>query len=136
MNTIFATDPSCENRDLNIKTFKVVPVSNRLGIFEWVDNTEPLKALISKEHKALERGADIHESRAYNQRINWLSKISQQDGQKNAGLAQMHLSLLKLDEKSVVKNFNQHKQAMPNYLLRNALENLCLNSSAFLTIKN
>lgn len=25
---------------------------------------------------------------------------------------------------------------MPNYLLRNALENLCLNSSAFLTIKN
>lgn len=72
MNSIFAEDPSCENRDLNLKTFKVVPVSNRLGIFEWVDNTEPLKALISKEHKNLEKGADIHESRAYNQRITWL----------------------------------------------------------------
>lgn len=48
----------------------------------------------------------------------------------------MHLSVLKLDEKSVVKAFNQHQAAMPNYLLRNALENLCLNSSAFLTIKN
>lgn len=56
MNSIFSSDPSCENRDLNIKTFKVVPVSNRLGIFEWVDNTEPLKALISKEHKNLENG--------------------------------------------------------------------------------
>ena len=72
MNSIFASDPSCENRDLNIKTFKVVPVSNRLGIFEWVDNTEPLKALISKEHKNLENGVDIHESRAYKQRETWL----------------------------------------------------------------
>lgn len=80
MNTIFKEDPSCENRDLNIKTFKVVPVSNRLGIFEWVDNTEPLKALISKEHMNLENGADIHESRAYNQRLGWLSKIAKEDG--------------------------------------------------------
>jgi len=31
MNRIFAEDPSCENRDLNIKTFKVVPITNRLG---------------------------------------------------------------------------------------------------------
>lgn len=136
MNSIFASDPSCENRDLNIKTFKVVPVSNRLGIFEWVDNTEPLKALISKEHKNLENGADIHESRAYRLRETWLQKVAKSDGLKNANIAHMHLSVLKLDEKSVVKAFNQHKAAMPNYLLRNALENLCLNSSAFLTIKN
>jgi DNA-dependent protein kinase catalytic subunit len=65
INGIFKEDPSCENRDLNIKTFKVVPISNRLGSFEWVDNTEPMKALISKEHKRLENGNDINKSRAY-----------------------------------------------------------------------
>ena len=31
MNRIFAEDPSCENRDLNLKIFKVVPITNRLG---------------------------------------------------------------------------------------------------------
>lgn len=47
MNGIFTLDPACENRDLNIKTFGVVPMTNRLGCLEWVDNTEPMKALIS-----------------------------------------------------------------------------------------
>ena len=51
MNKIFESDPACENRSLHLKTFKVVPISNRLGSFEWVDNTEPMKAIISREHK-------------------------------------------------------------------------------------
>ena len=81
MNRIFAEDPSCENRDLNLKIFKVVPITNRLGSFEWVDNTEPMKALISKEHKRIDRGNDIHQSRAAEQRISWLKKIP---GNRNA----------------------------------------------------
>lgn len=54
MNSVFQVDPQCENRGLNLKTFKVIPISNRLGSLEWVDNTEPMKAIISKEHKRLE----------------------------------------------------------------------------------
>jgi len=136
MNRIFAEDPSCENRDLNLKTFKVVPITNRLGSLEWVDNTEPMKALISKEHKRLENGNDIHQSRAYKQRINWLGKIPGNRGASNPNPAQLHLALLKHEENAVIKAFEEHQSAFPYYLLRNALENLCLNSSAFLTIKN
>lgn len=40
------------------------------------------------------------------------------------------------EDKMVIDGFNKHKDQMPWYLLRNSLENLCLNSSAFLTIKN
>jgi DNA-dependent protein kinase catalytic subunit len=65
MNRIFSEDPVCENRNLNLKTFKVIPITNRLGSLEWVDNTEPMKALISKEHQRLEGGADINSSRAF-----------------------------------------------------------------------
>jgi DNA-dependent protein kinase catalytic subunit len=36
----------------------------------------------------------------------------------------------------VVKAFEEHQAAFPCFLLREALENLCLTSSAFLTIKN
>lgn len=43
MNSVFKVDPACQSRDLNLKTFNVVPITNRLGSLEWVDNTEPLK---------------------------------------------------------------------------------------------
>ena len=49
MNKIFKSDPTCLNREIYLKTFSVTPITNRLGSFEWVDNTEPLKQIINKE---------------------------------------------------------------------------------------
>jgi DNA-dependent protein kinase catalytic subunit len=43
---------------------------------------------------------------------------------------------LKHTDNEVIRAFDEHQSAFPRYLLRNALENLCLTSSAFLTIKN
>ena len=40
------------------------------------------------------------------------------------------------DSDEVVSAFNKHKSMMRWSLLRNGLENLCLTSSAFITIKN
>jgi len=50
MNKVFKEDPSCQNRDIALKTFKVVPVTNRLGTLEWVENTEMLKSIINREY--------------------------------------------------------------------------------------
>ena len=44
--------------------------------------------------------------------------------------------MLELDSNTVVKAFEEHQAAFPPFLLRSALENMCLASSAFLTIKN
>jgi len=54
MNKVFTDDPYCQNRGLYIKTFNVVPITNRLGSFEWVDNTEPMKNLINREHMRID----------------------------------------------------------------------------------
>mmetsp|Transcript_22461 Transcript_22461/g.21607 ORF Transcript_22461/g.21607 Transcript_22461/m.21607 type:complete len:135 (+) Transcript_22461:516-920(+) len=134
MNTILRDDSYCQNRDLNIKTFKVVPITNRLGTLEWVDETEPMKALINKEHLKVEHGKDLNASKALNDRRKWLKTIP--GNAKRENIAEQHLALLQYDEKNVSEGFNKHKDAMQWYLLRNGLENLCLNSSAFLTIKN
>lgn len=56
MNKIFKEDPTCLNREIYLKTFSVTPMTNRLGSLEWVNNTEPLKALINREHARLENG--------------------------------------------------------------------------------
>ena len=106
MNRIFQETPNCENRDLRIKTFKVVPISNRLGSLEWVGNTEPMKALISKEHKRTEYGRDIFESRAYVNRLKWLE--AQDKSKKNAHASVLHFKLLGMQSKKVVDAFEEH----------------------------
>jgi DNA-dependent protein kinase catalytic subunit len=136
MNKIFATDPTCENRDLRLKTFGVVPISNRLATFEWVSNTEPMKAIISKEHKRQFGGKDIHEARAQLKRMHWLQNMPENKKLNRPSPAQLHQTLLKKGEEDVVEAFEEHQDSFPRFLLRNGLENLCLTSSAFLTIKN
>jgi phosphatidylinositol kinase/protein kinase (PI-3 family) len=65
MNGIFKEDPACQSRGLNLKTFNVVPITNRLGSLEWVDNTEPLKMMINREHIRTDRhGKELHNSLA------------------------------------------------------------------------
>ena len=135
MNTIFRDDPACMNRDLNIKTFNVVPITNRLGTLEWVDNTEPMKNIINREHMRVVEGKDLNGSRALAERRKWL-KSGVPGNAKKESIAEQHLNLMGLDSKSVCEAFNKHKEMIPWHLLRNGLENLCLTSAAFLAIKN
>jgi hypothetical protein len=46
------------------------------------------------------------------------------------------MAALHLDSDSVSQAFVEHKSLMKWNLLRNGIENLCLTSSAFITIKN
>jgi|JI10StandDraft_1071094.scaffolds.fasta_scaffold121100_6 hypothetical protein len=39
-------------------------MTNRLGTFEWVSDTCPLKEIIEKEHKRMENGKVLAQSKA------------------------------------------------------------------------
>ncbi|XP_052131205.1 DNA-dependent protein kinase catalytic subunit isoform X2 [Frankliniella occidentalis] len=43
MNGIFSNNHLCRDRHLSVVTYKVMPLSTRLGMIEWVDNTSCLK---------------------------------------------------------------------------------------------
>ena len=75
MNKIFKEDPTCLNREIYLKTFAVTPMTNRLGSLEWVDNTEPLKGLINREHMRLENGKGLSDSRAQAGMLKWLKNL-------------------------------------------------------------
>ncbi|KAF8937820.1 hypothetical protein BGZ58_002088 [Dissophora ornata] len=49
MNDIMRKDPQCSQQNINIGTYKVIPMSGSLGILEWVDNTKPLRHCIEGE---------------------------------------------------------------------------------------
>lgn len=96
-----------------------------------------MKAIISREHARLEDGRDIYQSRAYTARMDWLRSLPENKGLKdNASAAQLHEGLLMHPSEGVIKAFEEQQRSFPPFLLRNGLENLCLTSSAFLTLKN
>ena len=43
MNEIFSSDPACRSRRLKMVTYEIVPLTDSLGLLEWVPNAEPLK---------------------------------------------------------------------------------------------
>ncbi|KDO22586.1 hypothetical protein SPRG_12566 [Saprolegnia parasitica CBS 223.65] len=48
MSTILQSHPSCQRRnDLAIRTYKVVPMTTRIGLVEWLGNTTTLKTRCS-----------------------------------------------------------------------------------------
>ena len=52
VNTILANDKSTSNKNLNIITYSVFPLSHNTGIIGWVPNCDTLHVLI-KEHRAM-----------------------------------------------------------------------------------
>ncbi|XP_063980043.1 DNA-dependent protein kinase catalytic subunit-like [Diachasmimorpha longicaudata] len=46
MNEVLKTDIVCSQRNLSIKTFKVIPFSSRLGLIEWIGNAKTLQEFI------------------------------------------------------------------------------------------
>lgn len=50
MNCVFADDAACSKRSLNVETFPVVPVSNRLGLIGWIDDSEPLLSVLERQY--------------------------------------------------------------------------------------
>jgi phosphatidylinositol kinase/protein kinase (PI-3 family) len=42
-------DLNCRNAKLSLSTFQVVPITNRSGVAEWVNDTVTLKQIIIKD---------------------------------------------------------------------------------------
>lgn len=46
MNTLLRTCKETKRRNLRIRTYKVVPLTQRSGVLEWCDNTVPITATL------------------------------------------------------------------------------------------
>lgn len=62
MNTLFLSDPVCRSKHLQLVTYNVVPLTTRIGLIQWLDNTMVLKdfllqGLDSAEREELDRAA-------------------------------------------------------------------------------
>lgn len=49
MNQFLQEDPTTSRRKFSIHTYQVIPMTSKLGIIEWLQDTKPLKAIIEDE---------------------------------------------------------------------------------------
>ena len=53
VNSLLASNEATRQRDLCIRTYKVVPLSPSAGILEWVDQTQPLSQYLIADRSYL-----------------------------------------------------------------------------------
>ena len=46
INDLLKSDPRCYQRNLTIKTYQVIPMTNKLALIEWLADTKTLQSII------------------------------------------------------------------------------------------
>ena len=51
MNSLLKTSKGAKNKKLHVRTYKVVPLSERSGVLEWCSNTSPIGSILIRAHE-------------------------------------------------------------------------------------
>uniref|UniRef100_A0A9J8AJD6 DNA-dependent protein kinase catalytic subunit n=1 Tax=Cyprinus carpio carpio TaxID=630221 RepID=A0A9J8AJD6_CYPCA len=55
MNMILSQDTACSQRSLALRTYQVIPITSRIGLIEWMENTCTLKDFLSSRRTEQEQ---------------------------------------------------------------------------------
>ncbi|XP_014836896.1 PREDICTED: DNA-dependent protein kinase catalytic subunit [Poecilia mexicana] len=130
MNIVLSHDTSCTRRGLQLRTYQVIPITTRIGLIEWMENTCTLKeflcnTMMGDEQQKVQRGVEI-----YNK---WLSTF----GEASTSCISLYgLSYKKAKRDNAVGNFLKVLQHVPSDLLKRAFLKMCNGPEAFLSLRS
>ncbi|XP_078072249.1 DNA-dependent protein kinase catalytic subunit isoform X3 [Mustelus asterias] len=127
MNIILSRDAACSQRSLQLKTYQVIPMTSRLGLIEWLDNTCVVKDFLLSNVTEDENKRRQSPRELFN---GWLQKIS---GSKSD---QYGLMYMKASRTETVKTFRDCERAVPQDLLRRAFTKMSTTPEAFLALRS
>ncbi|XP_067887902.1 DNA-dependent protein kinase catalytic subunit isoform X2 [Heterodontus francisci] len=129
MNIILSRDAACSQRSLQLKTYQVIPMTSRLGLIEWLDNT-----CVVKDFLFSNMTEDEHKRPSSRELFNeWLQRIS---GSKSDMLCQYLRMYMKASRTETVKIFRDCERAVPQDLLRRAFTKMSTTPEAFLALRS
>uniref|UniRef100_A0A8C5C786 DNA-dependent protein kinase catalytic subunit n=1 Tax=Gadus morhua TaxID=8049 RepID=A0A8C5C786_GADMO len=65
MNTMLAGHAPCTLRSLQLRTYQVIPITSRIGLIEWMENTCTLKELLARSRTPAESSVDMRSAALY-----------------------------------------------------------------------
>ncbi|XP_076840848.1 DNA-dependent protein kinase catalytic subunit [Brachyhypopomus gauderio] len=129
MNIILRRDASCSQRGLTLRTYQVVPITSRIGLIEWMENTCTLKEFLASRRTERELQTMTRPNQMYS---DWMGKVAG----KVDGIRQYAEVYRKAARADTVNNFKRIEQTVPEDLLRRAFVRISTTPEAFLSLRS
>ncbi|KAI9542854.1 hypothetical protein NQZ68_016158 [Dissostichus eleginoides] len=129
MNILLSHDAACTNRGMQLRTYQVIPITTRIGLIEWMENTCTLKEFLYNTMTDAERDTAGRCVEDYNK---WLQTISP----KTSGIALYVSAYKKAKRNETVNNFSKVLKHVPSDLLKRAFLKMCNSPEAFLSLRS
>ncbi|XP_058131499.1 DNA-dependent protein kinase catalytic subunit [Dasypus novemcinctus] len=132
MNVILSQDPACSQRSMQLKTYQVIPMTTRLGLIEWIENTLTLKELLLSSMTQEEKTAYMSDPKAPQfEYRDWLTKMSGKRGV--AAYMPMYKGASRTE---TVTSFRKRESKVPADLLKRAFVKMSVGPEAFLALRS
>ncbi|XP_035175280.1 DNA-dependent protein kinase catalytic subunit [Oxyura jamaicensis] len=132
MNIILSQDAACSQRNMQLKTYQVIPMTTRLGLIKWLENTCTLKEFLRNsmsEEEQFNYSSQKGPRAAY---MEWLSKMSG----KAQGISRYHVMYKNASRTETVISFKSRESSVPEDLLRRAFVKMSTSPEAFLSLRS
>uniref|UniRef100_A0A452TWS2 DNA-dependent protein kinase catalytic subunit n=1 Tax=Ursus maritimus TaxID=29073 RepID=A0A452TWS2_URSMA len=123
MNVVLSQDTACSQRNMQLKTYHVIPMTSRLGLIEWIENTFTLKDFLLNNMSREEKAAYTSDPKAPPcEYRDWLTKIS---GKYDV-----------TSRSETVTSFRRRESKVPADLLKRAFLKMSTGPEAFLALRS
>ena len=137
MNDILSKDSNCMKIKIKLQTFDVIPINKRLGMIQWINNSNPLYKIIKFGMENLNNNNkiydvfdinninnnnennfwDIQQSPSYLNRLKWIEKNFQG---KNFNEKSFNV-LYTTNYNDIINPFNNSVNLFPKFILKHSL---------------
>ncbi|KAI1243372.1 hypothetical protein IHE44_0000969 [Lamprotornis superbus] len=132
MNIILSQDATCSQRNMQLKTYQVIPMTSRLGLIKWLENTCTLKEFL-KNSMSEEEDTSYYSPRGPRATYSeWLSRM----GGKAQGISRYHAMYRNASRTEAVTSFKSRESSVPEDLLRRAFVKMSTSPEAFLALRS
>ncbi|XP_075684227.1 DNA-dependent protein kinase catalytic subunit [Rhinoderma darwinii] len=131
MNIVLSQDAACKQRYMQLKTYQVIPMTTRIGMIEWLENTCTLKDFILS---TLTESEKTDYNGKHNPELHYRTWLDKKD---KTGSPQQHIATYsKADRASAVSSFRERETLIPEDLLRRAFIKMSATPEAFLALRS
>uniref|UniRef100_A0A803W9J0 DNA-dependent protein kinase catalytic subunit n=1 Tax=Ficedula albicollis TaxID=59894 RepID=A0A803W9J0_FICAL len=132
MNIILSQDATCSQRNMQIKTYQVIPMTSRLGLIKWLENTCTLKEFL-RNSMSEEEDTSYYSPRGPRATYSeWLSRM----GGKAQGISRYLAMYRNASRTEAVTSFKGRESSVPEDLLRRAFVKMSTSPQAFLALRS
>ncbi|EGC36942.1 DNA-dependent protein kinase subunit [Dictyostelium purpureum] len=139
MNEILKRDNSCNKRGLKVTTYQVIPMTSKVGIIEWINDTRPLREIledqIAIQTKTPRSNVSISKLEATNIHNTWIQSFAKYSKINSPGPLYQQM-FIHANRDNAVKKFEKQIAKVPENLLQNGIWALSSSPESYLFIRN